>query len=794
MAPTAGGMLNPAAGSRIAALPGASHLRHGLVQPRSPGSPSAPGMGKGMSATMPRHIQQGEFRAGSIKGAMSTNTSQAGGTSSSLRGCGSDVGSNAGGPVRQPSMGNANMNVNSSPSPGIASHGSHKPLAPSAGGATPRPTSALSMPGVPPTSASPPRPLSAQSSQSHAQSSHSHAQSSQSQAAAPRPLSVQSSQTQVRPDLRRWTDEDLRRQIQLLEKGLKGAPTAGAVGSNGSPLPVQSSGAQSPRASVSALQSLAKANVGVDASESFSPLPQDFLEQEVKRLPGGEPVPEKVELSLKERQVVELRAQIARREINISSRGRVVDGIEVEHLDPERTGPPALASSAAAPLANAAAGGTGSVASGQGSGFSLERLVAERASSNAGANTPGTHTQASTPGGRETSQLEGELAWVVRQMEGHRRQISDHQQKLSALEKRHAEIISSLSAHGIGASRSPASTAAERLDMLDDSNSANGFDASTTRLGFHKDLLEAASGDNVLRREIDALGPDDILNASVASSTLSASVARATERAERALRSYSNGVNGRGSSRPTSAGSATTAASAEVGSTTRSVRSQGNPFAPKVGRDALGRGPQISSGSGSATGSRQPAEGNEVTGGARGSAALASEGAGFGKSHEAERIVYLLSQFGMKRSLRVPFVPLDAAVEGEGRPYLHGALEVRLCLSGDGDRLMVRVGSGATGTGGRLFEIQEFVNRAEAIEARRSQRPTPIAEEVALQAELPLADRPADSIGGPFPNVDNANHSSLASMLGRSKQDYVDIGSSALPWKKLFKSHWSGTG
>jgi len=707
---------------------------------------------------------------------------QAGATSSSLRGGGSDVGSGTGAPVRHHSMGSGNVTVNSSP-PGIASHGSHKPSASSASGATPRPTSAHAMPALPPPSvASPARPSSAQSNQS--------------QTAAQRSFSAQSSQSQVRPDLRRWTDEDLRRQIQLLEKGLKGASTAGAGGRNGSPPPVHSSGTQSPRASNPALQSLVRASTGVDASESSSPVPPDFLEHEVKQSPGADPVPGKleVELSLKQRQVVELRAQIARRETKLSSRGRVVDGIELEHPDPERTGPPALASSAGASVANAA-GATCSVASGSGSVASLERLVAERlvaerAASNAGANTPGTQTLPSTPGGRDTSQLEGELAWVVRQMEGHRRQISEHQQKLSALEKRHAEIITALSAHGIGASRSPASTLAERLEMLDDST--NGFDAGSTRLGFHKELLEAASGDSgSLRREFEALGPDDVLNGSVASSTLSASVARATERAERALRGYGHG---RGSSRPTSAGSNTTAASLEAGSTTRSVRSQGNPFAPKVGRDALGRGLRLSTASGSATGSRQKVEGNDLTGGARGSAALAPEGAGFGKSNEAERIVYLLTQFGMKRPLRVPFVPLDAAVEGEGRPYLHGALEVRLCLSGDGDRLMVRVGSGPSGTGGRLFEIEEFVNRAEAIEARRSQRPTPIAEEVALQAESPLADRSTDGIGKPFVNVDNADNPSLMSMLGRSKQDYVDNGNSALPWKKLFKSHWSGTG
>jgi hypothetical protein len=88
-------------------------------------------------------------------------------------------------------------------------------------------------------------------------------------------------------------------------------------------------------------------------------------------------------------------------------------------------------------------------------------------------------------------------------MECHRRQISEHQQKLAALEKRHAEIITALSSHGIGGVRSPASTnastLAERHELLDDG--AVGFDAITARLGLHKDLLEAASGDNSMRRE-----------------------------------------------------------------------------------------------------------------------------------------------------------------------------------------------------------------------------------------------------------------------------------------------------
>jgi hypothetical protein len=154
----------------------------------------------------------------------------------------------------------------------------------------------------------------------------------------------------------------------------------------------------------------------------------------------------------------------------------------------------------------------------------------------------------------------------------------------------------------------------------------------------------------------------------------------------------------------------------------------------------------------------------------------------------------------MKRPLRVPFVPLDAALDGEGRPYLHGALEVRLCLSEDGNRLMVRVGSGASGVGGRLFEIEEFVNRAEAIEARRSHRPTPIAEDSVPQMDFvpipPSVSAQPSDIASPRMSGLTASEqfdvkedtANLMSILGRSKDDAN--GNSSLPWKKLFKSHW----
>jgi len=168
----------------------------------------------------------------------------------------------------------------------------------------------------------------------------------------------------------------------------------------------------------------------------------------------------------------------------------------------------------------------------------------------------------------------------------------------------------------------------------------------------------------------------------------------------------------------------------------------------------------------------------------------------FGKSYEAERVVHLLTQFGMRRPMRVPFVPLDAAAEGEGRPYVHGALEVRLCLSEDGDRLMVRVGSGPSGTGGRLMEIDDFVTRAEAIEARRAQRPKPIAEET---EQLSGAASPllSDARSGIDSHVSSLRSEALG--LPPPRSEALDTASSAekdlpsplaVPWKSLFKAHW----
>ncbi|CAK0831601.1 unnamed protein product [Prorocentrum cordatum] len=80
----------------------------------------------------------------------------------------------------------------------------------------------------------------------------------------------------------------------------------------------------------------------------------------------------------------------------------------------------------------------------------------------AGGLLPGSPPRA---GGGEA--LEGELARVVRQMEVHRRQIQAHQLQLTALERRHAEIVSALSAQGLGGRSSPGSAAGQEYGQSD---------------------------------------------------------------------------------------------------------------------------------------------------------------------------------------------------------------------------------------------------------------------------------------------------------------------------------------
>merc|ERR1712176_842641 len=94
---------------------------------------------------------------------------------------------------------------------------------------------------------------------------------------------------------------------------------------------------------------------------------------------------------------------------------------------------------------------------------------------------------------------------------------------------------------------------------------------------------------------------------------------------------------------------------------------------------------------------------------------------------------------------------------------------------GDPKRLLVRVGTGSGVASGRLMDIEDFVARAEAIEARRPHRPNPIAgETVEPSVTSPRSAEPLDPVNPPSP--------SLHSLLAEKPQ--------ILPWKNLFKAHW----
>lgn len=168
--------------------------------------------------------------------------------------------------------------------------------------------------------------------------------------------------------------------------------------------------------------------------------------------------------------------------------------------------------------------------------------------------------------------------------------------------------------------------------------------------------------------------------------------------------------------------------------------------------------------------------------GAAGTSSLHEESWTSGKDLEAEQIKKLLKELSLRRPSRIQFVPLDVQTEGEGKSYLHGLLEVRLILSEDRNRLLVRVGGGPHNASGRLFDVDDFVARAEAIEARKNLRPNPIAEEAetvnspqeaSLQTSLELRN------GGKPPS----------SLWLRHDKD-VPSPSSSVPWKKNFKAHW----
>jgi len=588
-------------------------------------------------------------------------------------------------------------------------------------------------------------------------------------------------------DLRKWTNEDLRRQIQLLERGLAvNSPSTGSAPKrSGMVLPSILSSPDAPPPSLAVVPnstepSAALAGASCTASETLRKEQASAGEQH-----GPAPSDElEVQLTMKERQVLELRAQIAKCE------GQLYGGVgntaaeSPNASEPERTGPrsPTSASACGAHCL----GGLGGTPQQRGTPLRSAAISASV-----------------TPSGVSGS-LEGELAWVVRQMEVHRRQIQAHQQQLSALEHRHAEIISAISAR---AGCSPASSAAEPRNGRD-YHAEPSISQHARAIAAH--VREAADSSEPQIKEYDAISDaatEDMLAAAYVAPRIGASrpgsagstVSAGSTSQVRAKNPFSPWAT----SRPASASSAASLGQRSLGAGTRvsgmaNLDGSGRSWASDARFQTFGN---VGSGSGANTPGLERTEAASSSKAsqdflerelcdpsphasfARRAGAIlsttnsekdASESI-LSEAHEAE-ISRLLAEFGARRPLRVPFVPLGLPSEGEGVPYLHGALEVRLLLS-EG-RLLARVGPApAGGAGGRTFEIDDFVTRAEAIEARRAYRPQSIAEEAEAVPTSPTETK-----------MDPTR--SLSSLLHQGKEPPSSL-SSALPWKKLFKAHWS---
>jgi len=564
------------------------------------------------------------------------------------------------------------------------------------------------------------------------------------------------------PDLRKWTDEDLQKRIQRLENGLRtnGKPAPQALSQTSDtgrkmPVEVNQHGLQplpfSPPAAPLSLfagtaPSISKSTGGGVSTRTSSPAPpESTCDAGNSRTRSSTPDPQALEaqLSVKERQVVELRAQIARCERQLYRDAHQEQPENATSEDPERTGPRSP--------------------------------------------TPSSAGTAATPS------LDGELAWIVTQMEVHRRQIQAHQKQLSSLEKRHAEIVAVIASQNLASRGSPASLAAEpRMEPFGD---------------------EPPSLDSILR------------HTDIPSRPASASSSISMNSANRSSFRQPISVRPSRAARPTSAGS-----NASLGSATSNTSGPArNPFAPQPGSEVgftsrLGsdvnrmlsasvsnRSTSPGSRSGFAedtavepvatsrfatnqtdvVSKSQRSNGSFIAPGpASDSGSHQTYGASrmFGKAYETERIVQLVRQFEARRPLTTPFLPVDVQTDSEGRAYMHGSLEVRLFLSEDGNRLLVRVGSGLAGIGGRTMEIDDFVTRAESIAAKRSLRPNPIAEETEPLSGLANAPAPGSLASEAREGINPS--SSLRALLGNSKESSTSTSSSALPWKKLFKSHW----
>jgi len=126
---------------------------------------------------------------------------------------------------------------------------------------------------------------------------------------------------------------------------------------------------------------------------------------------------------------------------------------------------------------------------------------------------------------------------------------------------------------------------------------------------------------------------------------------------------------------------------------------------------------------------------------------------------EATLVSELLKDLHEARPMRRSFVPCESKDTNRGQPYMFGSLEVRLCP--EGSRLLVRVAN-------RLMEVNDFLAKAEAIEAKRPWRWNPIAEENEAIAGTPRSD---------------ASISRLDLEEPASKEP-------KRAWKHFFKAHW----
>lgn len=305
--------------------------------------------------------------------------------------------------------------------------------------------------------------------------------------------------------------------------------------------------------------------------------------------------------------------------------------------------------------------------------------------------------------------LEGELLWTVRQMDVHRKQIQIHQEQLSILERRHAELLVAVSSrtHSLNAGR----------------GSPTGSSVSITRSIFPAESPEDSRHEESGRGYFAALSAADARlgirgsRPGSAGSTVSAhSLAAASVAASGRGGGSVGGLEQRGlissdgEFRRHSLGARASRELEEDQVVPRSPNSHSSHSPMHQHFHLDGGGALRSSPSGSGSDLGPPADGSLT---------------------EPEQVAALLRQLATRRPPRVPFVPLgDGAVDGEGVPYLHGSLEVQLRVSEDRCRLLVRVFG--SGSGGRSLDIEEFLAKVDAIEARKSYRPNTIAEESEL--------------------------------------------------------------